>query len=142
MRSTSTRCPTPGGRASEQSRQDRVRGEQPGEDVDDGHAHLGGLLAALRPRDGHEPADRLHDEVVAKSRGPGADRSETGHRAIDQSRVHFRQFLVGHPEALHRPRLEVLDEHVGSFGEPACGLAARGGRESRATLRLLRFTAR
>ena len=75
--------------AGEQAGQDRDRAEQPGDDVADRHADLGRPSPVLvgRPRDRHQPADRLDHEVVARLRRIGAVGAEPRDREVDEVRV-------------------------------------------------------
>ena len=60
-----------GGVAMAQRGEDPDRREQPGEHVDERDADLL-RLAVGRAGDAHQPAERLHEQVVAGQRGAGA----------------------------------------------------------------------
>src|SRR5258708_13586250 len=84
--------PGPALRAVRERRADGDRGVHAGDDVGDRHA--GALRPAARRIVGlaghaHHAAHALDHEVVAWALAVGAGLPETGHRAIDQSRVHL-----------------------------------------------------
>jgi len=91
-RSTSTLCPSPLLlRCCRAARIPTVE-KQAGEDVDQGDADL--LRLAVRvPRDAHQAADGL-DEQVVTGQGRAGGPPEAGNRAVDQSRVAGAQLLV------------------------------------------------
>ena len=78
--------------------------------------------------DAHHAAVSLHDGLVAGLvlQGPALAESRDG--AVDEPRVQGGQLLVAEAHALHRPRPEVLDQHV--------GLARHSAQDLRAFLRL------
>ncbi len=90
-------------------------GVQAGEHVDEGHADLGGLVRR-RAGDAHEPAHRLHEQVVPGHRRPGPG-AEPRDRRVDHAGVGRRDGFVAQAEARHRPGREVLDEDVGGRGQ-------------------------
>ena len=69
--------------------QDADRGEEPGDDVDQRDADLLRLAVGLAG-DGHQAAERLDEQVVARQRRAGA-RAEAGDRAVDQRGVGGRE---------------------------------------------------
>ncbi len=95
----------------------RDGGAEPGDHVDERHAHLR-RVALRRAGDRHQAAQRLYERVIAghRSAGPGA---EAGDRAVDQPGVRGGERPRREPEALERPGLEVVDEDVGAPGELA-----------------------
>ena len=85
-----------------------------GDDVDDRNARLRRRLG--RPGDAHQPADRLHERVVA---GQVAARSlaEAADLAVDDAPDCRATPLVVEPEALERARLEVRDDDVRALAQ-------------------------
>ena len=132
---TSIRCPRTSVRGSrvarEQPGQDRDRAEQPGHDVADRDAHLRRLSPVLvrRPRDRHQPADRLHDEVVAGLPRIRAVRAEAGDREVHEVRVERGERGVPEPEPGQPTDPVVLDQHVRRAEEAPQDLAPGVGLE-------------
>ena len=115
--------------AGEQAGQDRDRAEQPGDDVADRHADLGRPSPVLvrRPRDRHQPADRLDHEVVARLRRIGAVGAEPRDREVHEVRVELAERGVAEPERGHPADAVVLDQHVRPREEPTKHLATGVG---------------
>jgi len=96
------------------------RGEHPdgrvqgSDDIDDRDARLRRDVG--RTSDAHQPADRLHERVVA-GHLPAAALAEAADLAVDDAGADGRDRLVVEPEPLERPRLEVGDDHVGALAE-------------------------
>ena len=89
------------------------------DDVEQRDARLRRLAVALA-RDAHQAGERLHDDVVAGSRGGlGCGRSERRQRARDQPRLRLAEVVEPQPEPLHQSRPEVLDHDVGRGDEPS-----------------------
>jgi hypothetical protein len=105
-----------------QRREDPARREQAGDDVDERHADLLWVALGLAG-DAHQPADRLHEQVVARERAAGAA-AEPREGAVHEPRVRGGELLVAESRALHHAGAEVLDHDVRSLGERA-GSAAR-----------------
>ena len=116
----------PGALASVQRGQHGGGRVQPGEHVDQRHAHLVGR-ALLGPRDGHQAGLGLGHEVVARAPLRLATRAEARDRAVDHRGVLGPHLVVAHPEPLRPADLEVLDHGVRPRTElerelPALGL--------------------
>ena len=119
---TSTRWPAarphlPG----QQRRKDADGREQPGDDVADSDADLGGSAAidVGVARDRHEPADRLDHEVVAGPIGRRPGGPVAADREMDELGVDGVERLVIEAEPREPAGPEVLDEHVGVLERPA-----------------------
>ena len=108
--------PSSGALALAQGEQDAGERVLAREHIDERHARLGGF-AVGRARDGHEPADGLHEQVVAGERGT-LTRAETRDRAVDGAGIHRAHVLEGEPEPRHDAGPEVLDDHVGRCRQP------------------------
>jgi hypothetical protein len=127
------------GLAVAQGGEDPDRGEEPGHDVDERHADLLRLSLGIA-RDAHEPAERLHEQVVARQRRAAA-RAEARDGAVHEPGVARAQVGVAQAEAVHDARAEVLHHDVGLRRERPQRRHVRADRRSAATLRLLRLSA-
>ena len=103
--------------APDDRRLDGVGRIHAGENIDDGNADLGRRPVGL-PRDMHDAAHALQQEVVAGARRIGAGLAKAGDRAIDDVGLHFLQPLVVQAEFLEAADLEILDHDIGVGGEP------------------------
>lgn len=116
----------PGFFPQEEGAQDPAQAGPGGEDVHDGHAHLGGprVLAG----DGHEPAQGL-DEGVKAGLLPVRAGREAQDGQVDRAGVEPAHGLVGDPELFRRGGQEVVHDHVALFHEFSQDLLARRGGE-------------
>ncbi len=107
--------------------QDRHRPQHPCRQVGDGDADLGrpATLGIGHAGDGHQPGDRLDDEVEAGSVAIGPGRSIAGDRQAHQPGVDGLKSSVIEAQALQRARPEVLDEHIAGRQQPLQHLLAR-----------------
>ena len=107
---------------------------------------LVGLAALLigEAGDGHQPADGLGDEVVARLARVGSIRPVAGDRQVNETRVELGADGRRRSPSLAMPAgTEVLDQDVRPTDQPPRGPPAPSGcRRSRRRLRLFRFTAR
>ena len=125
---TSMYCPSPLRSRSSSALLERERGEERRRDVADARAGPHGPAPGL-PRDAQHPAHALHDDVERGTVRVRACLPEPRHRAHYQPRVARPHRVVAEPELLHRPRTEVLDEHVRGLGQPQEQLPALRVRE-------------
>jgi hypothetical protein len=128
----------PRGFAVAQGGEDPDRGEEPGHHVDERHPDLLRLALGVA-RDAHEPADRLHEQVVARQR-----RARPGAEPVMEQKTSpglSPQVPVAQPEAVHDARAEVLHHHVGLRASARSAATSAGSRRSATTLALLRLTA-
>jgi hypothetical protein len=75
-----------------------------------------GRLALRFAGDAHEPAHRLHHEVVPEQFG-ACGGAETGDRAVDDARVDGLDLFVAQTETFQRSGAVVLHEHVCARGQ-------------------------
>ena len=108
--------------------QDRRGGIDAGEDIGHRDAHLLRLTLWVA-RDAHQPGHALDDEVIARAVGIGAGLAKPGDRAIDQTRVHFRQAGIIQPVFLKPADLEILNHHIGVSHQTAHRLLPLGRAE-------------
>jgi hypothetical protein len=66
--------------------EDPDRGVEAGDHVDEGDADLQRLAVGLAG-DAHQPAQRLHEQVVSRQLSPRAAAAEAGDGAVDELRV-------------------------------------------------------
>ena len=107
----------PGGRPFQQRRHDPERGPRPRALVDRGradpHARPVGLAG-----DADDPAEGLHQRVVAGPPGERAVAPERADRAVDEALVAGAQLVGAEAEALGGAGPQALDEDVRLLGEP------------------------
>src|SRR3954454_4831019 len=87
-------------------------GEQPRREIADRRADSRGWAVGLSG-DAHHTAHGLHDHVVGGAGRERAGVTEPGDGGVDESWEAGMQLIPSVAETLHRPRTEVLDEHVG-----------------------------
>ena len=73
--------------------------------------------AAARARDRHQPAHALRDLIEARTLVIGAILAEAGDAAIDDARVDLAYALIVDAELALDVGPEILDHHIGPFGE-------------------------
>ena len=110
--------PPPGAAALDERRQHPHGQQRRPVLVDDGRAHRGRRLAGA-PRDGGEPRDALHEEVLTRAVAVRARLAVAGSRDVNEPRVDGAGVLPAEPPALEHARPEVLDQHVRPLDEPA-----------------------
>ena len=81
-------------------------------------------LAVGRAGDAHQPAHRLHQQVVSGLVLVGTGLSEAGDRAVDQPRIDGRERFVAEPEAFEAAHLEIFDHDVRGPRQSADDLTA------------------
>src|SRR5207302_865383 len=94
---------------------DRDGGMEAGHDVDERNARLRWRPVGLAG-DRHQPALRLHDEVVSRALG-GPVPAEAGDRAVDDGRVALVDRRRAQTEPLSGAWPEVLEHDVGTRAE-------------------------
>ena len=101
--------------------EDRDRGLEPGDDVDDRDADLRRPATVLiaRAGDRHEAGCCLDDEVVARALGVTPGRAIAGDGEVDEARVDRRQLVVAEAQSSQRAGSEVLDQRVRTAKQPA-----------------------
>src|SRR5207248_8689471 len=92
-------------------RQDPERGPESGRLVDERGAgtNAGSVRLACHA---HDPADRLHQRVVAPLLPQRPHRPERADRAVDEPRVPAAHHLVTQATCLREPRPQALDEDI------------------------------
>src|SRR5262249_24997303 len=87
------------------------RAQDAGRQVEEGDAAAHGRAAGLAGNR-HDPAERLHERLIAGSFGPRPCATERRDRAVDEARILARERVVPQTEFLHRPGPKVFDEDV------------------------------
>ena len=102
-----TTGPGPGEERQHDAMGRRHAGDQIGDRVADFHRR-----AIRETGEVHDARLGLDHEVVARAVRLGARLAESRHRAVHQARVQTRERTVPETELVHRPRSEVLEQHV------------------------------
>ena len=113
-------------RAREERQGHAVRRRHARDEIGDRRAHLHRWPVG-KPRDVHEAALRLHDEVVAGAAAFRARLAKARDRAIDELLVQLAERRVPEPKLLHGAGAEVLENDVAHLHEIGEDLA-RGRR--------------
>ena len=100
--------------AVEEGEHDAIGRKHPGDDITDRSAHTG-WFAILRPRDAHDAAHRLHNDVVGRLEHVRTAVAEAGTGGIHDFGIDFFQFRVTNAELFHRSRPIVFEHDIGLF---------------------------